>query len=440
MVRMGKTKETIRDVMDTGFLALETVVLSESYRAAFLPLTDLTQARIVVIIAHKATSPPSSPLLNLYLALTGIAGSTLGRISTERELREANQALQVEIGVRKRAEEAVKVERQRFHDVLEMLPAYVVLLSPDYQVAFANRFFRERYGESRGRRCFDYLYGRTEPCTFCQTYSVLKTKAPHHWEKTGPDGSKYDIYDFPFSDTDGSTLILEMGIDITERKRLEDTLRQSEKKVRFFASQCLTAQETERKRIAAELHDSIAASLAAIKFSIEKTQVEMKQGLATPESLQGLVSTVQQTIGETRRIMADLRPSILDDLGLIAAMNWFCREYPKTYSHIAVDCEIGLSEEDLPDSLKTPIFRISQEALNNIAKHSQAGRVHLSLQKEDDRIQLTVQDNGRGFDVDKVVKGFGLSTMRERAELSGGTFAVESGEEGTIIRASWPSG
>ncbi|MGC1404601.1 MAG: ASKHA domain-containing protein [Thermodesulfobacteriota bacterium] len=438
-VRMGKTKETIRDVMDTGFLALETVVLSESYRAAFLPLTDLTQARIVVIIAHKATSPPSSPLLNLYLALTGIAGSTLGRISTERELREANQALQVEVGVRKRAEEAVKLERQRFHDVLEMLPAYVVLLSPGYQVAFANRFFRERYGESRSRRCFDYLYGRTEPCTFCQSFSVLKTKASHHWEKTGPDGSQYDIYDFPFSDTDGSTLILEMGIDITERKRLEDTLRQSEKKVRFFASQCLTAQETERKRIAAELHDSIAASLAAIKFRIEKTLAEMEQGIVKTESLQGLVAMVQQTVGETRRIMADLRPAILDDLGLIAAMNWLCREYPKTYSHIVVDCEIGLSEEDLTDSLKTPIFRIAQEALNNIAKHSRAGRVCLSLRKEGDKIELAIQDNGTGFDVDKVVKGFGLSTMRERAELSGGTFAIESGEEGTIIRASWPS-
>jgi PAS domain S-box-containing protein len=237
-----------------------------------------------------------------------------------------------------------------------------------------------------------------------------------------------------------SKAVEKLEVEILRCKKLEDTLRESEKQIRFFASQCLTAQETERKRIAAELHDSIAASLAAIKFSIEKTQVEMERGLATPESLQSLVSTVQQTIGETRRIMADLRPSILDDLGLVAAMNWFCREYPKTYSHIAVDCEISLSEEDLPDSLKTPIFRISQEALNNIAKHSRAGRVNLSLIKEDGRIHLTVQDNGRGFDVNKVVKGLGLSTMMERTELSGGTFAVESGEEGTTIRASWPSG
>ncbi len=235
-----------------------------------------------------------------------------------------------------------------------------------------------------------------------------------------------------------SKAVEKLELEILLRRQLEETLCESEKQIRFFASQCLTAQETERKRIAAELHDSIAASLAAIKFRIEKTLMEMKQGLATPESLETLVSTVQQTIVETRRIMADLRPSILDDLGLIAAMNWLCREYPKNYSHIAVDCEIGLSEEDLPDSLKTPIFRLSQEALNNIAKHSRASRANLALIKQDGRIHLTIQDNGRGFDVNKIVKGFGMATMRERAELSGGTFALESGEEGTIIQVSWP--
>ena len=126
---------------------------------------------------------------------------------------------------RKRAEDAVEAERQRFNDVLEMLPAYLVLLTPDYHVPFANRFFRERFGESHGRRCFEYLFGRSEPCETCETYTVLKTMAPHQWEWTGPDGRNYDVFDFPFTDTDGSTLILEMGIDITERKRAEEALK-----------------------------------------------------------------------------------------------------------------------------------------------------------------------------------------------------------------------
>lgn len=141
------------------------------------------------------------------------------------ELEKANSALEEEIAEHKEAEEAVKAERQRFNDVLETLPAYLVLLTPDYHVPFANRFFRERFGESHGRPCFEYLFGRSEPCEICETYTVLKTKEPHRWEWTGPDGRNYDIFDFPFTDTDGSALIMEMGIDITERKRAEETLR-----------------------------------------------------------------------------------------------------------------------------------------------------------------------------------------------------------------------
>jgi PAS domain S-box-containing protein len=223
-----------------------------------------------------------------------------------------------------------------------------------------------------------------------------------------------------------------------QRKRLEETLRESEAQVRFFASQCLTAQETERKRVAGELHDTIAASLSAVKMGIEKAAEELRQGRGSAESLQDLNSMVSAINNDVRRIMADLRPSILDDLGIIAAINWFCREYQKIYSHVSVENRIGISEHEVPDSLKTPIFRISQEALNNIAKHSKATLVNLRLQKANTGIELMIQDNGQGFDPDTVRKGLGLSTMRERAQLSGGSFDVETAiGKGTTIRASW---
>ncbi len=122
------------------------------------------------------------------------------------------------------ADSTLEADRRRFFNVLETLPAYLILLAPNYTVPFENKFFRERFGESLGRRCYEYLFRRDEPCENCETYKVLKTNAPHHWEWMGPDGRIYDIHDFPFTDSDGSPLIMEMGVDITERKQTERTL------------------------------------------------------------------------------------------------------------------------------------------------------------------------------------------------------------------------
>ncbi len=136
-------------------------------------------------------------------------------------------AVAVDITERTRAEEALKAERQRFFAVLETLPPMICLLTPDYHVAFANRAFRERFGESQGRRCYDYCFGRPSPCEFCETYNVLKTGQPHHWEVNTPDGSVIDAYDFPFTDVDGTPMILEMDIDITEAKRAKEGLEKA---------------------------------------------------------------------------------------------------------------------------------------------------------------------------------------------------------------------
>jgi len=148
-----------------------------------------------------------------------------------------------------------------------MLPAYVVLLTPDHHVPFANRFFRERFGESCGRRCFEYLFGRTEPCEPCDTYKVLQTNSPHQWQWTGPDSRNYDVHDFPFTDTDGSTLILEMGIDVTERKRAEEELRRYQEhleelvKARTLEVQAANAQlQSQAENLAAQTEELRAAN------------------------------------------------------------------------------------------------------------------------------------------------------------------------------------
>ncbi len=135
--------------------------------------------------------------------------------------------------IRSRAEATLAAERQKFNHILDVLSPYVVLLTPDYHVAFANQEFRRRFGESNGRRCYEFLFNRTEPCEICETYKVLKTGQKRDWEWTGPDSRSYEIHDFPFNDTDGQQLILEMGIDITERKQAEKALTESEEKLRI---------------------------------------------------------------------------------------------------------------------------------------------------------------------------------------------------------------
>jgi PAS domain S-box-containing protein len=144
------------------------------------------------------------------------------RKKSEEALSRINEEL--EERVQKRTQE-VSSERQRLYNVLETLPAYVVLLDKDYRMPFANKVFRGLFGESHGRRCHDFLFGRDSECENCKTYKVLKTNKPQHWEWKGPNGCDYDVYDFPFVEPDGSIQILEMGIDITERNRAEERIR-----------------------------------------------------------------------------------------------------------------------------------------------------------------------------------------------------------------------
>jgi signal transduction histidine kinase len=232
---------------------------------------------------------------------------------------------------------------------------------------------------------------------------------------------------------------------LRQKHRQVAALKESEGRLQHLASQLITAQEDERKRVARELHDSIGSFLVAIKMQIENAILQLERGAATPDSLKKVIPTVQQTIEESRRIQMNLRPSTLDDLGVLPTLEWQCREFEERCPHIRIEKRIDLTEDQVPNSLKTVIYRISQEALNNIVKHSKANLVILSLQKNGDAIDLAIQDNGQGFEVEKTIlkeshkRGLGLSSMKERAELTGGSFSIESNNGGgTVIRATWP--
>ncbi len=145
--------------------------------------------------------------------------------NTEEELKRISKKL------KKRKHETIN-ERQRLYNVLDTLPAMIILLTSDYHIAFANSRFRKRFGDPGGRHCYEYYFGFTQPCKFCESHKVLETGQPHHWEVSGPDGSYYDAYNLPFTDVDGSPMILEMDIDVTEQKKAEERLQESEERYR----------------------------------------------------------------------------------------------------------------------------------------------------------------------------------------------------------------
>jgi len=226
-------------------------------------------------------------------------------------------------------------------------------------------------------------------------------------------------------------------IDITERKRLERELRNSEKKLRHLSQRILDAQEEERKLIARELHDGIGASLTNIKYSLEQ---HLDNHPEESKSLEQAVSMVQQAIRDTSRMSRSLRPSILDDMGVIPAVGWFCRSFQEGNAGIQVETRVEVQEGEIPEPLKLVVYRIVQEALTNVSKHSGATMVFLALTKTEGSLELSIQDNGGGFDPQETGEtGMGLTSMKERAQFSGGFFSVKSqAGEGTVIQSLWP--
>jgi two-component system sensor histidine kinase UhpB len=219
------------------------------------------------------------------------------------------------------------------------------------------------------------------------------------------------------------------AVDVTARRRAEENLRQ-------VTAQIETVREAERKYLSRELHDSLGQLLTALKLDLaalaQRLPASSRGARARLQAATALVDTAMEV---TQRVAAELRPGILDDLGLVAAVRWAAAEFERR-SEIPCVVEVALSDAPVDDALATTIFRVLQESLTNVARHAHATRVSVHLASDQREVSLTVRDNGRGIDAAEAAREqrLGLLGMRERVSAWGGVVEIAGRrDEGTTV-------
>ncbi len=238
-------------------------------------------------------------------------------------------------------------------------------------------------------------------------------------------------------DYNGEKAILSLGKDITEQLKAEEELKKTYANIRLLNAHLQTVREDERTRIAREIHDELGQQLTGLKMDacwINKKLVSADT--AVSEKLENMIVLIDDTVKTVRRISSDLRPGVLDDLGLVAALEWQSTEFEK---RTGIICHFSstLAEFDLDRTIATGVFRVFQETLTNVARHARATEIKASLQKPGGNLLLTISDNGVGFNVKDAQgnKTLGLIGMKERALMMGGELTIESepGKGATVI-------
>lgn len=411
------------------------------------------------------------------LGLLGLANKPGGFIDDDFRIASAFSELAAIALYNSQTLESLEDNEKRIRSVVETASEGIISINNKNEIVFWNR-------------SAEILFGYTEkeiigkPTTLIMperfrkahrqrlqqiktTDQIELTKRPLELTGLKQDGSEFPI-ELSLASWQTHEGFFFTGIirDITERKAAEkaisDTQNELEKRVeertielsranrelQRLSAELLKAHEEESKRIGQELHDGLAQSLSAIKVWIESAIIQLRQNKPAPEvsnSLESIVNLAKRAVEDVRRISRNMRPSILDDLGILATISWLCQEFEAVYREIKIEKHIFIEENDIPEKLKIVIFRILQEALNNIAKHSQATFSLVTLGEKNGTIELKINDNGAGFDVENTLfmekpeRGLGLASMKERSKLSGGSFSIESSPHiGTTVYVSWP--
>jgi two-component system, NarL family, sensor histidine kinase UhpB len=369
----------------------------------------------------------------------------------ESERRQAEKAGKIihRLTERKRAEEALKETNQNLQALIQASPLAIVAVDLHKNVLIwnptAERFFGWREQEvlgqptpiipDNGQEEFQKFFEKVLHGVSISSMEVYRQKK---------DGTSIavSLSTAPIYDANGQIKRV-MGIfeEITERKKGEeerqrflDQLKVGRERLRELSRRLVELQETERRDLARELHDEVGQNLTALSINLNIIQNLMPGETASmaTDRINDSQKLVEETVICIRDVMARLRPPVLDDYGLVAALNWYSGQFMKRNG---IPTVLILKGEELahrlPLGTETALFRIAQEALNNVAKHAKASQITLVFETRDESVLLVIDDNGRGFDLEVHHQNgaqpeWGLINMRERAHSIGGQFRIES--------------
>lgn len=353
----------------------------------------------------------------------------------------------IDMTEKRRAEDELKQSEQKYRLLFHSNPMPMWMLSlPEYKIIEANEATLRQYAYTREEfLALDIFKLRPdEDQEKLQRYTNRNFRGIHYagvWRHQKKDGTIIYV-DVTTFDTyyEGLPVRLVLAIDVTEQHLAEERLKQSYESIRELTDHLNNVREEERMHIAREIHDELGQLLTVLKMDVSWLNKKLSPDPGpVKEKITDLLLLIDTTVKTVRRIASELRPSLLDDLGLVAAMEWHFEEFQKR-SGIEGTATLPEEEIPLPDALKIGLFRIFQESLTNVARHSGAKNVAVSLHKNENQLILIIRDNGIGFDVvQNKKKTLGLIGMRERAEGMGGEYQIDGQSgKGTTVQISVP--
>lgn len=356
-----------------------------------------------------------------------------------------------DITERKQAEVALAERERQFRTLAESLPDNIVRYDLAGRAIYINPVLEKNLGaqaEEMLGRTIREIHPHGEFDDYAQVVDhVLATGEYGEIEKIlpAPDGQSTHVHQIRVIAEHGENGavagILAIGRDVTAFRTAEQQLRESHVQLRELSARREAAREEERKHIAREIHDELGQLLTALRMNVSLLRLQFGRNRTNLlQHVQGTMELVDQTIQVVRGVASSLRPAVLD-MGIVSALEWLSGEFGK---HSGLPCHLHLCEENMvmDDQYATTLFRIVQEALTNVARYAQAGRVDVALTRDGGEYRLSIRDDGRGFDPGAPTNGtFGLLGMKERALLLGGSVEITSRPgAGTLIEVRIPAG